>query len=396
MLETNDRQERLDVEDAVRRRYSQGARSPEASLCCAVTYDTALLEAIPEEVVERDYGCGDPTRHVRRGETVLDLGCGAGKACFIAAQVVGAEGRVIGVDMNDDMLAVARRAAPVVAQHVGFANVELRKGKIQDLRLDRDLLDSWLREHPVRCEADLISLESETARLRETRPLVPDGSVDVVVSNCVLNLVRSEDKRTLFDEIFRVLKRGGRALISDIVSDEDVPERLQRDPELWSGCVSGALREDLFLRAFEDAGFHGMTVLERQREPWRTIEGIELRSVTVAAWKGKQGECWDQKHAVVYRGPFRRVEDDDDHVFERGVRMAVCEKTFRLLSQEPYRSHVDLVEPREVVPLEMARPFPCDARGLVRSPRETKGDGYAETTSGSSSCSTGGGSCCGA
>src|SRR5205807_1329924 len=103
------------------------------------------------------------------------------------------------------------------------------------------------------------------------------------------------------------LRRGGRAVISDIVSDEDVPAHLQNNPELWTGCISGAWREDEFLRGFEDAGFYAISILERQREPWRVVEGIEFRSVTVAAYKGKEGACWDHKQAVIYKGPFKKV-----------------------------------------------------------------------------------------
>jgi len=169
-------------------------------------------------------------------------------------------------------------------------------------------------------------------------------------------------------------------VISDIVNDEDVPEALQRDPELWSGCIAGALREDAYLTAFEAAGFYGVTILERQSEPWRTVEGIEFRSMTVAAYKGKEGACWDQKHAVVYRGPFRQVEDDDAHVLRRGVRTAVCEKTFRIFSQEPYRAHLELVPPRVLIPLEDAPAFPCTGGALLRHPRETKGREYRATT----------------
>ncbi len=389
--------EHADVEQAVRRRYTAGARAPENALCCPTSYDPALLEAIPEEVLARDYGCGDPTRHLRSGETVLDLGSGSGKACFLAAQVVGPEGRVIGTDMNDEMLALARRHAPEVARRIGFANVTFHKAKIQDLRLDRDWLDTVLREQPVGSETDLVRLEAQILEAKTQRPLVPDGGVDVVVSNCVLNLVRPQDRVDLFAELYRVLRRGGRAVISDIVSDEDVPAHLQRDPDLWSGCVAGAIREDLFLAAFEEAGFYGITVLARGAEPWRTVEGIEFRSVTVAAYKGKEGPCWDQKHAVVYRGPFRQVEDDDGHVLRRGVRTAVCEKTFHIYAAEPYRAHLDLVPPRVLVPLAEAPPFPCSDAPLVRQPRETKGEDYALTrTDSGSGCAPGNGKsgCC--
>lgn len=387
----------LNVEEAVLRRYSAGAKKVERELCCPTSYDPALLKAIPEEVLACDYGCGDPTRYLKPGDTVLDLGSGSGKICFLASQIVGPTGRVFGVDMNDEMIAVARGNAPVVASNIGYANVEFRKGKIQDLSLDLDLLDQLLKENPVRSAEGLSALESAIGELRRTRPLVADNSIDVVVSNCVLNLVRPEDKRRLFSEIFRVLRPGGRAVISDIVSDEDVPQELQQNPDLWSGCISGAFREDLFLQAFEDAGFYGIGVSERQAEPWRTVEGIEFRSMTVAAYKGKEGPCWDQKHAVIYRGPFRQVEDDDGHALRRGIRIAVCEKTYRLYSQEPYHSHFELVPPRIPVPLEEARPFPCSHGYLRRDPKETKGADYRVTTEArESSCTpgNGNGSCC--
>jgi arsenite methyltransferase len=370
----------VDVEDAVYQRYAAGARNVEEGLCCPTTYDPNLLAAIPEEVLARDYGCGDPTAYLKPGETVLDLGAGAGKICFLASQVVGRSGRIIGVDMNREMLAVARRNAPDVAQRIGYANVEFRMGKIQDLQLNLERVEEWLSRHPVTSADQLMELEREAMELRKTEPLVADETIDVVISNCVLNLVRSADKEKLFREIFRVLRRGGRAVICDIVSDEDVPEHLQANPELWSGCISGAYREDLFLRAFEEAGFYGISILARQEEPWRTVEGVEFRSMTVMAYKGKQGPCRDQKHAVIYRGPFRLVEDDDGHALHRGVRTAVCEKTFRILSQEPYRAHVELVPPHLLVPLDEAPPFPCTGGVRWRDPRETKGADYEVTT----------------
>lgn len=376
----------LALEKAVHERYSEAAQKVEQNLCCPAVYDSQLLSAIPEEVLARDYGCGNPTPYLRPGETVLDLGSGSGKICFLASQVVGPAGRVLGIDMNDEMLAVARRNAPLVAQCIGYANVEFRKGKIQDLALDIGQLEQWLKEHPV-CDLKLLTaLEQFAGELRRTNPLVSDDSVDVVISSCVLNLVRPEDKQKLFSELFRVLRRGGRAVISDIVSDEKVPPHLEADPKLWSGCISGALREDLFLAAFEQAGFYGASIVERQEQPWRTVEGIEFRSITIEAYKGKEGPCYDQKHAVIYRGPFRQVEDDDAHVLRRGIRTAVCEKTYRIYSSEPYRSHFELVPPRALIPLEQAPLFPCGEGMLLRDPRETKGTEYTVTTEATVTC----------
>src|ERR1041384_4489890 len=137
------------IERAVTERYAAAAKKPEAALCCPVNYDPKFLKVIPAEVIEKDYGCGDPSRFVREGETVLDLGSGGGKICFIAAQVVGPRGRVIGVDMTDAMLEVARRNAPVVAERLGYANVEFRKGRIQDVALDLERLDAELKRRPI-------------------------------------------------------------------------------------------------------------------------------------------------------------------------------------------------------------------------------------------------------
>lgn len=380
------------VETVVKERYRQGAVARVADLCCPVEYDPRYLEKIPDEVLERDYGCGDPSRHLRPGETVLDLGSGTGKICFIASQVVGPEGRVLGIDMTDEMLEVARRNAPVVAAEVGWDNVEFRRGRIQDLALDLDLLDRRLAESPVTTAEGLLAAAALADDLRRERPLVAEASVDVVVSNCVLNLVASAEKEQLFGEIFRVLRRGGRAVISDIVADEPVPEELQVDPELWSGCISGALTEEGFLAAFERAGFHGVRILERQDEPWRTVHGIEFRSLTVEAFKGKQGECWERNQAVVYRGPFKEVLDDDGHRMERGRRYAVCDKTFNLYRREPYRDQFFFVEPLEEIPLAEAAPFDC-SRTTLRHPAETKGRDYDVTTEAGPVCAPGSGCC---
>lgn len=382
----------LAVDDVVKDRYRQGAQERVAELCCPVDYDPKYLAVIPTEVIERDYGCGDPSKHLKPGETVLDLGSGTGKICFIAAQVVGAQGKVIGVDMTDEMLDVARRNAPVVAERLGFANVEFRRGRIQDLGLDMDRFDAELAKDPVRSTEGLLQATTRAERLRREQPLVADDSVDVVVSNCVLNLVDGHEKPRLFREIFRVLKNGGRAVISDIVCDEEVPLAMQNDHDLWTGCISGALTETGFLEAFEEAGFYGIRVLERQREPWQTVQGIEFRSLTVEAFKGKQGACLERNQAVVYRGPWKEVLDDDGHRMRRGERYAVCDKTYRLYQREPYAGMFDRVDPLVEVPLEEAGPFDC-SRTAHRHPKETKGQDYQATTEASSCCAPGS-DCC--
>jgi ubiquinone/menaquinone biosynthesis C-methylase UbiE len=375
----------LEVEKIVRERYSQGASQRQDALCCPVEYEPRYLDAIPREVLERDYGCGDPTRDIAPGEHVLDLGSGGGKVCFIAAQIVGERGRVIGVDANSEMLSLARRSAPEVSRRLGFANVDFRRGKIEDLATDLDAVDEWLRRNPVGDAEGLDRLNDFVEAQRRSMPLVTDDSIDAVISNCVLNLVRESNKPRVFAEIFRVLKRGGRAVISDIISDEPVPTHLRNDPELWSGCVSGAMEQGAFLAAFEQAGFHGIEILKRDAQPWRTVEGIEFRSITVRAMKGKQGPCWDCNQAVIYRGPWRKVEDDDGHSLVRGRPMAVCEKTFRIYTSEPYAGAIMPVPPLEPVPVGNAQPFDC-SRYTIRHPRETKGLEYRATSGSSASC----------
>jgi ubiquinone/menaquinone biosynthesis C-methylase UbiE len=380
----------INAESEVRKRYAAGAQATEARLCCPVDYNADYLRVIPKEVIERDYGCGDPSKYLREGETVLDLGSGTGKICFIAAQVVGASGKVIGVDMTDEMLEVARSNAPIVAERIGYANVEFRKGRIQDLALSIDLLDAELKRRPISDAASFLAADELAQELRVKQPLIANDSVDVVVSNCVLNLVESGAKRQLFEEIFRVLKIGGRAVISDIVSDEEVPEHLQNDPELWSGCISGALTEEGFLSAFTAAGFYGVQILKRDEQPWQTVEGIEFRSVTIEAFKGKQGPCVERNQAVIYRGPFKEVLDDDNHRMERGRRYAVCDKTYNIYRKAPYAASFEFVEPLHPIPAEEAQPFDC-TRTSLRHPQETKGQDYKVTTDASQCCD--GGTC---
>lgn len=367
----------INHETVVADRYSDAADEREAALCCPVQYQPELLEVIPDEIIQRDYGCGDPSPFVNPGDTVLDLGSGGGKLCYIAAQIVGEHGKVIGVDCNAQMLKLARGYQAQVAEKIGYDVVDFRCGVIQDLGLDIELFESELQKLQSNGIDNILDRRRLEQRLATEQPMIEDESVDCVVSNCVLNLVRPNDRQQLFAELFRVLKVGGRAAISDIVSDETVPEHLQNDADLWSGCISGAWREDEFLESFKAAGFEGMHLAKRESEPWQTVEGIEFRSVTIVAYKPDPDVCLERNQGVIYKGPFSKVEDDDGHVFFRGKSMAVCDRTFKTLQREPFAEQFYAVEPIEAVPLESAQPFSCGTR--FRHPRETKGMDYDAT-----------------
>lgn len=384
-----------DIEGAVRERYQAGAQTQQPSLCCPTDYDGRYLAVLPEEIIVKDYGCGDPTRYVSAGETVLDLGAGAGKNCYIIAQKVGTEGKVIGVDFNEEMLALARKYQREIGDKLGYHNTQFVKGKIQDLKLDITQVEAWLHEHPIASMEQLGAFTAACDRLREESPLIADGSIDVVISNCVLNLVRPQDKQQLFQEIYRVLKRGGRAVISDIICDEDPTEEIISNPDLWTGCIAGAFREDTFLKMFEAAGFYGIEILERQAKPWQVIDGIEFRSLTVRAYKGKEGPCWERKQSVIYQGPWKQVQDDDGHILCRGERMAVCDKTYQILTnpQGPYARQIVPVPPYQEIPLETATEFNCKSKA-IRHPKETKGLGYRLTATNAEDACCSPGECC--
>lgn len=324
----------------VKNRYANGAKKKEEALCCPVNYNPQYLDIIPDEVIEKDYGCGDPSAYVQKGDVVLDLGAGGGKICFIAAQVAGPTGRVIGIDMTDEMLQLAKKNQPIVEEKLGYSNIVFKHGYIQDLKTDLDFVHELLEEHPVRSATDYKRLREQIEKHNRENPLIADESIDIIVSNCVLNLVADTEKRHLFSEMYRVLKQGGRIAISDIVSNKPSPPHLKDDPELWSGCISGALTETEFIDALANVGFYGITIDKYEKKPWKIIDDIEYRSVTVVAYKGKNGPCDDKGQEVTYRGPWKKVEDDDGHTFERGKSAAVYEKTFKIMTTTPYKQDI--------------------------------------------------------
>ncbi len=239
---------------AVQERYGEKAQS--ASACCAagdivippILYSASELKDVPMEAVAASAGCGNPVAlaELKSGETVLDLGSGGGIDCFLAAHQVGAEGKVLGVDMTQDMINLARSNA----QKVGVENVEFHLGEIENLPLESNL-------------------------------------VDVIISNCVICL--SPDKDRVFQEAFRVLKPGGRLYVSDMVLEAELPEAISADPDMWVSCVGGAELKSVYLGRMDTAGFTDVDIIEETPYRRAIAEGEEwkrsLASVRVRASK---------------------------------------------------------------------------------------------------------------
>jgi 7,8-dihydro-6-hydroxymethylpterin dimethyltransferase len=293
----------------VREYYSTAAERPKADLCCPTKYDAEAVAHIPQAVLNRFYGCGSPITlaNVKVGETVVDLGSGAGIDVFIAAKLVGPTGRAIGVDMTDAMLAVANENKPQVAAALGYDVVEFRKGHLEQ-----------------------IPVEGKT--------------VDLITSNCVVNL--SPDKQRVFEEMWRLLKDRGRIVISDIVSEREVPPHLKVNPELWGECLVGALTQEQFLAHLERAGFYGLTILRKSY--WKDVEAYPFFSLTVQGFKyEKTTGCVYRGHRAVYLGPGKAFVDEEGHLFPRNEPYEVCTDTVAKLSAPPYRDMFALLEAGE-------------------------------------------------
>lgn len=290
-----------DITQQVSERYAKAASTGE-QMCCPTSYDMSHLKTfIPEEVLKISYGCGTPAglETVETGETVLDIGSGGGIDCFEASRLIGPSGRVIGIDMTDTMLEIARRNAPLVAAHLGYPrpNTEFRKGM-----------------------ADAMPVE--------------DASIDLIISNCVINL--APDKRKVFREMYRVLKPGGRFTISDIVSDQVVPQYMVHDSAKWGDCLSGSLQVQDYIGGMVDAGFRA--VHQIKSTAWQSIDGVHFLSVTLTGYKlpavGDQG-------ATLYAtlcGPFSAVTDELGQQYRRGVPQSIDAERAQLLRTAPFQS----------------------------------------------------------
>lgn len=274
------------------------------------------LKKIHPEVTDRFYGCGSPIPEVLSGRTVLDLGCGTGRDVYLLSALVGESGRVIGVDMTSEQLAVAKRHLDYHRQAWGHqnSNVEFRQGYMEDL-----------------------------ASLN-----IADHSVDVVVSNCVINL--APQKEEVFREIFRILKPGGELYFSDVFAGRRIPEDLKHDPVLVGECLAGALYLEDFRRLLLQMGCSDYRVVSQSAlalndaDVQEKIGKIDFHTLTVRAFNlPLEDRCEDYGQVATYLGNISEFPHaftlDDHHVFERGRPMLVCSNTAAMLTQTRLAPH---------------------------------------------------------
>lgn len=288
--------------------------------CCADAFPAThreILKEIEPEILEKFYGCGSPIPPALEGCTVLDLGCGAGRDAYLVSKLVGPGGQVIGVDITAEQLAVAQKHLGAQMKRFGYVvpNVTFHRGPIEDLG---------------------------------SLGLV-DNSIDVVISNCVINL--SASKERVFSEIFRVLKPGGELLFSDVFADRRLPEALMHDPVLHGECLGGALYYEDFRRLLQRLGCRDLRQVSssaisiEDKETAAKIGPANFRSITVRAFKlsALEDRCEDYGQAVTYRGTLSEHPDafvlDDHHEFPTGKAVAVCGNTAAMLEETRYSEY---------------------------------------------------------
>jgi SAM-dependent methyltransferase len=309
--------------EAVRNYYGrvlQSTKDLQTSACCTAEKlppHLAEIEAlIHDEVKDKFYGCGSPLPHALDGATALDLGCGSGRDTYLLSKLVGERGQVIGIDMTPEQLSVAEKHRDYHRQKFGYArsNVRLAAGYIEDL-----------------AGADIAS-----------------NSVDLVVSNCVVNL--SPDKRRVFGEIFRVLKPGGELFFSDVFAGRRVPSPLNQDPVLLGECLGGALYIEDFRRIMREVGCLDYRVVVKRRltldtpEIERKAGMIDFYSVTVRAFKLELEDiCEDYGQVATYLGTIPESPHqfvlDDHHLFKTGLPMLVCGNSAAMVQDTRYGKH---------------------------------------------------------
>ncbi len=312
----------LEVQDYYGKELT-GTADLKTNACCTISKPPAhiltALENIHPEVKDKYYGCGLTIPNELKGKRILDLGSGSGRDCYIAAQLVGQEGSVVGIDMTPEQLAVAERHIDYHTEAFGYkyGNVRFLQGNIEQL--------------------DALDLEPE--------------SFDIIISNCVVNL--ATDKLKVLRDAYRLLKPGGEMYFSDVYSDRRISAELQADPVLWGECLSGALYWNDFLKFARTAGFTDPRVTEDkpvtvENEALEARLGdIKFYSVTYRLFKidGLEEDCEDYGQAVKYLGSIEgsatAFDLDDHHNFPAGKVLPVCGNTFLMLQRTRFAEHFE-------------------------------------------------------
>ena len=308
---------RNDVQDF----YSKAAVTAQESLCCPTEYDSSELSHIPKEVLKISYGCGSPVGRagLQEGQTMVDLGSGGGIDCFIAAKYVGETGHVYGIDMTKEMLNIARKNATQVVKNLGYNNIEFKQGFLESIPIE-------------------------------------NISVDLVTSNCVINL--STKKSDVFKEIYRILKPGGHFLIADIISEVEVPENMLNNKELWGECISGALTLQEFLNYARNNQFKGLRI--QKDYLWKEVEGIKFYSYTIEGFKFCPEEKSFDGNSIfaTYAGPFDTVIFQETK-FQLGDTVEIDRKTAEIMSSYSYNGQFIITDSTSEKPAEDSSETSC-------------------------------------
>lgn len=348
-----------DAKETVKAYYGkvlQSKKDLKTSACCSVDSFPeplkTIIKQIEPEILDKFYGCGSPIPPLLKDCTVLDLGCGTGRDVYLVSALVGEKGLSIGVDMTDEQLEVAQRHKDTQMARFGFkkCNVDFKKGCIEDLK--------------------------ELG--------IADASVDVVISNCVINL--SPDKRSVFSEIFRVLKAGGELYFSDVFANRRIPEHIKNDPVFYGECMGGSMYIEDFRRMLRDIGCMDYRVMSKRKitidDPDMAFkaEGITFYSITIRAFKLADLEdiCEDFGQVAYYQGsiPYHpnQFQLDDHHIFVAHKPMLVCGNTASMVSNTRFGKHFKIVGDTS----RHFGPFPC---GPASKPSDS-----ADPCSGGSCC----------
>jgi hypothetical protein len=323
----------------------------------------------------------------RPGDRVLLVGA-SGPLLAVVARQVGADGAVLILERNPAVVAQAQQHEEALAAALGYRNWRYAHTALDDLRTDPAFLERFLAAHPVTDGQSYQALLAALDTQRGQAPLVPEASIDLVILDRSINRLPIAQGRTLLAEAFRVLRRGGRLYASVLLADEPPPAPL---PAVNGLAISTVPLETEIMALLEEAGYYGLAYTWRAALPLQVVAGVELRAFVVEAYKGKQGLCLDQGHAVIYRGPWKAVLDDDGHRYVRGERVAVCAKTYALLQRAPYQEQCFGIPAYLEVPEAQAPLFDCTTPHL-RAPAVTKGrQSLSEAPCG---CAPAGKGCC--